>query len=983
MFGLLSLLACTAWTTPAPGGDAGPGDAARSDPAAVEFFEKSVRPLLATRCQGCHGPAKQKGGLRLDSRAAILQGGGSGPAVVPGDARASLLIDAVNYGDSVQMPPKSKLPEPEIAALKRWVDMGAPWGTDVAASGTSGAASADFQATLRERSRFWSFRPLREVAPPSPPDPTGWVHNPVDRFILEGLARRGLSPAPEAGHRTLIRRLSFDLTGLPPSPAEVEAFLADRSPDAYDRLVDRLLASPHYGERWGRHWLDLVRYAETAGHEFDYEIPGAFRYRDYVVRALNADLAYHRFLVEHLAGDLLDEPRRHPVERFNESIIATGFLYLGEGTHSPVDVREEEMRRVDNQIDVVAKAFLGLTVSCARCHDHKFDPIASRDYYALAGFFHSSRYQQAFIDPPGRASELESCRAAIAREIDAPRRVPDGQVRPPGDGPSSGKEIVFEDFNREDFGDWQVTGDAFGRRPSRPGDFRLDLTPGRSRLEWVAPGQAHSGLVSNRLQGVLRSRTFTIESRYIHYLVSGRGGTINVVVDGFEKIRDPIYGVLTMTVEVGDRSRWVSQDVGMWLGQTAHIELADGAVADYGGATAPMRDGRGYLAVDEIRMSDRAAPPSQIGPPPETTDLETLVASLRSTDPGRASRLESTIERGRAVEKSIPAPRLAPAAADGTGLDEHLLIRGNHRNPGEAVPRRFLEVLGGGSMATPGSGSGRLELARHLVDAKANPLTPRVLVNRLWKHHFGEGIVKSTDDFGAMGRPPSHPELLDWLASRFVAGGWSIKAMHRLIVTSSAYRMSSVPAGEAERLDPENILLHRANVRRLEAEAIRDALLALSGRLDPAMYGRSVPVHLSAFMEGRGRPRHSGPLDGDGRRSLYLAVRRNFLNPMFLAFDAPVPFSCIGRRNTSNVPAQALILLNDPLVIAQAAIWARRIGGEPGVDDRDRLGRAFLEAFGRPPTEEECRSCLAFLRQASWPDLCHVLLNTKEFLFIP
>jgi hypothetical protein len=383
-------------------GDPKPTDATRADPTAIEFFEKSIRPLLSARCHGCHGPAKQKGGLRLDSRAAILEGGGSGPAVVPGDARASLLIDAVNYGEAVQMPPKSKLPETEIAALERWVEMGAPWGHDVSSSGGSKADPSDFRTLLRERARFWSFQPLRRVSPPAPVDATGWTRSPIDRFILAGLSRHGLTPAPEASRRTLIRRLTFDLTGLPPSSAEVDAFLSDRSPDAYDRLVDRLLASPHYGERWGRHWLDLVRYAETAGHEFDYEIPYAFRYRDYVIRSLNADLPYDNFLVEHLAGDLMERPRRHPVERFNESIIATGFLYLGEGTHSPVDVREEEMRRVDNQIDVISKAFLGLTVACARCHDHKFDPIASRDYYALAGFLHSSRYQQAFIDPPER-----------------------------------------------------------------------------------------------------------------------------------------------------------------------------------------------------------------------------------------------------------------------------------------------------------------------------------------------------------------------------------------------------------------------------------------------------------------------------------------------------------------------------------------------------------------------------------------------------
>jgi hypothetical protein len=285
-------------------------------------------------------------------------------------------------------------------------------------------------------------------------------------------------------------------------------------------------------------------------------------------------------------------------------------------------------------------------------------------------------------------------------------------------------------------------------------------------------------------------------------------------------------------------------------------------------------------------------------------------------------------------------------------------------------------------MATPASGSGRLELARRLVDPVASPLTPRVLVNRLWKHHFGEGIVKSTDDFGAMGREPTHPELLDWLASRFVEGAWSIKSIQRLIVTSSAYRMSSVPTTEMERLDPENALWHRMNVRRLEAEAIRDALFSLSGRLDPVMYGPPVPVHLTAFMDGRGRPARSGPLDGEGRRSIYLGVRRNFLNPMFLAFDAPVPFSCMGRRNSSNVPAQALILLNDPMVLERTKGWAERIRSTPARDDRQRIEGAFAAAFGRQPTSEETRSCADFLGRAGWADLCHVLINMKELIFI-
>ncbi len=350
-----------------------------ADAAGVEFFEKRVRPILSARCQGCHGPAKQKGGLRLDARETVLAGGSTGPAVVPGNPSESLLVDAINYGENYQMPPKSKLPPEEIATLTEWVQRGAPWGIGPQAVGGS-AGSAKIPGVLSKeefqaRARFWSFQPLSHPTPPPVKQShAGWVRNPIDRFILAALEEKDLAPAPEAGKRTLIRRLSFDLIGLPPEPEDVEAFLNDRVAGAYERLVDRLLASPHYGERWARHWLDLVRYAETAGHEFDYEIPNAFRYRDYVIRAFNLDVPYDQLVIEHTGGDALENPRRHPVEGFNESILGSGFFTLGEGTHSPVDIREEQMRRVDNQLDVFSKTFLGLTLACARCHDHKFDP---------------------------------------------------------------------------------------------------------------------------------------------------------------------------------------------------------------------------------------------------------------------------------------------------------------------------------------------------------------------------------------------------------------------------------------------------------------------------------------------------------------------------------------------------------------------------------------------------------------------------------
>ena len=374
-------------------------------------LRKKFARLLAARCHECHGPQKQKGNLRLDSRAAVLAGGDTGPAVVLAKPDESLLVDAIRYGETYQMPPKSQLPAEEIATLVEWVRRGAPWGHETAGDGAKPAASFD----LKARAGHWSFQPLADATPPTPAR-TDWAATPLDRFILAGLEAAGLAPAAPADKLTLLRRVTYDLTGLPPTPAEIDAFLADDSAAAYERVVERLLASPHYGERWARHWLDLVRYAETHGHEFDYDIPNAYRYRDYVIRAFNADVPYDQFVIEHVAGDLLPAPRRNPTAGFNESIIATGFFFFGEAKHSPVDVRQDEADRIDNQIDVLAKTFLGLTVSCARCHDHKFDAISTKDYYALAGYLQSSRYQQAFIDPAESTAPLVAELQQIADE---------------------------------------------------------------------------------------------------------------------------------------------------------------------------------------------------------------------------------------------------------------------------------------------------------------------------------------------------------------------------------------------------------------------------------------------------------------------------------------------------------------------------------------------------------------------------------------
>ena len=943
--------------------DARAGD----DPGAVEFFEAKVRPLLVERCQTCHGGGKAKGGLRLDSRASAMTGGDTGPAIVPGNPGESLLVEAIQYGEDLRMPPRSKLQPDEIATLTRWVELGAPWPI----GGGSAASALVKPFNLRDRAGHWSLRPVQD--PPIPKVKDGsWPINPVDQFLLAKLEAKGIKPAGETDQRTLIRRLTFDLIGLPPTPEEADAFVSDQAPDAYDRLVDRLLASPHYGERWARHWLDLVRFAETSGHEFDYDIPLAYRYRDYVIRAFNADLPYDRFVVEHLAGDLLPEPRREPSTGTNESVLGTGFYRLHEGVHSPVDLKEDGASKIDNQIDVLGKTFLGLTLACARCHDHKFDAITTRDYYALNGMLASSRHSLAFLDPPStfgpKLAELE----AIRRQVADLCRVESRVLRLADAGTP---DVIFERFDSPTYEGWSVTGDAFGRGPTQPGGVRIQ----GDQVESLDPGVAHSGAISDRLRGVLRSRTFTLTMPYLHVLAAGKGGRINLVVDGFEKIRAPIYGDLVQDVN-NESSRWITIDAAQWVGHSAYIELDDGATVDFTGGQSVLCDGRGYIAVDEIRFADGPAPP----------------ARSRSAKPSPESLEKSRplLARYREVEASLPEPTLGQALTDGTGIDARVHIRGSTKTLGDPVPRRFLEVFADPATPTPTpAGSGRLELARRIVEP-SNPLTARVMVNRLWHHHFGRGLVASVDDFGAMGRAPTNPELLDFLARRFVASGWSIKAMHRLIVTSRAYRMSSRLDPEADRLDPSNELWHRRDVRRLEAETIRDAILAVSGRLDPALFGPGVAPHLTPFMEGRGRPGRSGPLDGDGRRSLYLTVRRNFVTPMLLAFDFPTPASTMGRRNVSNVPAQALTLMNDPFLIDQARTWAAKIRRDPTVSPAESVGRMYREAFGRPPGVDERAAALAFLEvqgkahgqpddPLAWADLAHVLFNVKEFVAIP
>lgn len=1093
-FCALAAIACVAWLAceAVPACSAEPavtGATSSSQVDGAEYFEKKVRPLLAARCHECHGPNKQKANLRLDSREAVLKGGDTGPAIVPGEPEQSLLVDAIRYGETYQMPPKSQLPADEIEVLVNWVRLGAPWGAD-RPSATGAAQGGVFD--LKARAGHWSLQPIAAPKAPEVAD-ASWPINPIDHFVLAALERAGMQPAEAADRYALLRRVTYDLTGLPPTPDEIRSFVADRSPAAYARVVERLLDSPSYGERWARHWLDLVRFAETHGHEFDFDMPNAYRYRDYVVRALNADLPYDKFVIEHLAGDLLSPPRRNPLDGTNESIIGTGFFFFGEAKHSPVDVRQDEADRMDNQIDVLAKTFLGLTVSCARCHDHKFDAISTEDYYALAGYLQSSRYQQAFIDPPqmferpvAELSAIEAERQEIARTfvreqaiaavgglaeallearsatagpwrefLDLARKQPESafhvwavladedpnatqsfversrklakhlqaRAQTAAAKEKAGETIMFADFSDKNYEPWRTTGWAFGSRPIPVGQWSPRTSFDCAPANFACAAAAHSGRLSERLQGTLRSPTFEISKPRIAYRLFGTGGRVRLVVDGLQLIRNPIYGGLEFSPKTV-QPYWHEQDVSKWIGHRAYIELLDegnhwlalekvvfcdqmpsepkanpllaAALGDERIASLESlarayqdvcrRALDGWLAQSTL---DRAESEANAGLVNDVLHLPNVASAARADCPEQRARLVAVDEKQAALTRDLPTPRLAMAMADGTAEDQPVFIRGSHKTPGAVVPRRCLEVLGGTRFAPPTEGSGRLELAQQLV-AENNPLVARVIVNRLWHHHFGAGLVRSPDDFGVMGQGPTHGELLDYLATMLKREGWSLKAIHRLIVLSRTYQMSSRTRAEADEADPQNKLWHRRNPRRLEAEAIRDGLLTVSGRLNSRTQGPSIMPHLTSYMTGRGRPAESGPLDGDGRRTLYLSVRRNFLSPMLQAFDYPTPFTTIGRRGTSNVPAQALTMMNNPFVREQAEIWARRvIAGSSSMETR--VHEMYLAALGREPEPVEVEAALAFVREGEngqaaehvWAELAHTLFNAKEFVFVP
>lgn len=930
-------------------------------PQQLEFFEKRIRPVLAQECYECHSAeGKKKGGLLLDSRPGWQAGGESGDAIVPGNPEASLLLQTLRHEhEDLKMPKNgAKLEKRIIADFAKWIAEGAVDPRDAPPNKEQLAAETSWEAVLAGRKQWWSFQPVRTIDDSE----VGRLSTPaaIDYYLNEKLAEAGLKPAPQATPATMIRRLNFVLTGLPPTPAEVAAFEQACKNDtqaAIATLVDRLLASPHYGEHWARHWMDWIRYAESYGSEGDPAIPYAWRYRDYLIRAFNEDVPYPQMLREAIAGDLLPNPRINQKTDINESALGIAQLRMVLHGFSPTDSLDELITFTDNQIDTVTKAFQGLTVSCARCHNHKFDPISQTDFYALYGIFTSTRPAVIDANAPnvGKAQRAElaglkeQIRDVVGRAWLAAVKV--GPVKKVKE--EAVKAVKVEPAKHWDLrkDKWFANGNGVAQGATKAGEFSVDAE-GKGIIARIHPGGVFSDLISTKDRGVLMSPRFKCEGGTLWLRTAGGGGAkAKYVVQHY-----PRTGTIHKAKEFKDTGDgalgWQKLDLSYWKGDEIYIQCITAADMPAEAKT----DARSWFGITEAFISQGSETPPEPGIAGDAG--EAIEAWLtNSTTDAQAELLDKLLRGGklpnnldaipaaapllaayRKVEAALPPPTRAPGVLEADAFDAVLFEQGDHKRPSGIVPRRFLESLD----ATPyrPANSGRLELAQSLT-SPSNPLTSRVIVNRLWHHLFGRGLVATTDNFGRLGETPTHPNLLDYLAQRFSQSGGSIKQMVRDIVLTAAFQRAAAPPTAT---DPDNKMLAHWTVRRLEAEAIRDSILTLSGKMSEEMYGE--PVY------GK-----------DGRRSVYVGIVRNSLDSFLTAFDMPVPFSTRGRRDVTNVPAQSLALLNDPVIMNWASSWAKQAIQEP--NDNQRIERMFAQALGRRPSADETAASLKFVEASA------------------
>ena len=890
-------------------------------PEKLEFFESKVRPILVQRCYECHSGQESNGGLRLDYREGLLKGGDSGPALQADEPQGSLLLRAIRYQNAdLQMPPSGKLDATEIEVLETWVGQGA---VDPRADLPSGSSDKPQGMSIQDGRNFWSMMPLKPVEVPRAVD-ADWCRNPIDAFVLKELDSNGLRPSPESSRREILRRVTLGLIGLVPESQEYKAFEQDTAPEAYERQVDRLLSSEQYGVRFGRHWLDVARYSDSNGLDENIAYGNAWRYRDYVVEAFNSDKPFDRFIEEQIAGDLLPDADR-------QSKTATGFLVLGAKVLAEPDRDKLTMDTIDEQLDTIGKAFMGMTLGCARCHDHKFDPIKQRDYYALAAILKGTK---TFGDSNfGAIKHWNEISYANQQEKEQLKAI-DAQIA-------------------EKNGAWnKLKSEAIGKLREQVRKQAADYLAVASKLtseatlnEWAQVGEElklHPRVLANSRRYLDNHRQEPLFAKW--HELAGHGD--------HQAIRD--YYQELFERALGEWEKAKAADAQVKKLEDSTLEAARVALGDVGG----------FLAI-----------PAKME---HALDQESLV------------KIHELAESARLFESAAPDETSVMGVADKGVVDGLAIhIRGSYRNLGDVVPRGFPEVMvsQGATPIFSRHSSGRLELARWLANA-THPLTARVIVNRVWRWHFGRGLVESTENFGVLGDRPSHPELLDYLARWFIESGWSIKELNRLILTSSTYRMSSVhpEAQSALAIDPENRLRWHYKLERMDAEPLRDSILQVAGRLDCQLGGKSVPLRNRQFVFDHTSIDHT-KYDSI-RRTVYLPIIRNHLYSLLEQFDFPDPTMPVGSRNTSMVSVQMLLLMNADWIIDSASLLARR-SQEFSSEPSRRIDWLFETVLGRAPKEHEQRRFLDAISagQASgedpWVTLAHNLLICSEFIYVP
>ncbi len=905
------------------------------------LFRDSVRPLLSSKCVGCHNATKAKGGLDLSRRQNALKGGDTGPSLVPGDSAKSLLLRRVA---DHEMPPSNPLTEEQSALLKKWIDAGAFYEKEPI-----------LPAINRAGADWWSLQKPRSPVPPTVREKSK-VQNAIDAFLLARLEATGLTYAPAADRLTLLRRATFDLTGLPPTPEEIEQFLADTSPHAYEKLIDRLLDSPRYGERWGRHWLDIVRFAESHGYETNQLRPNAWPYRDYVIRAFNQDLSYPQFILEQLAGDTLKD-----ADFLTQS--ATGFLVGGAhdvvGNQTVEGALQQRMDDLDDIVTATGATFLGLTINCARCHDHKFDPISQKDYYALQAIFAGVQHSERTIQPPdlaqrrAKAADLRAQIQRLDRDLEAYEPLADPAAHKPMRAAVSSKRNV------ERFAPVEARMVRFVVLATNNG-----IEPCIDELE-IYTTEATPRNVALASAGAKPSASSVYPSNVYHkveHINDGRHGNSFSWISreagkGWVQIDFP-------TVHKIDRIVW---------GRDREQRFQDRTPVRY----------RIEVALDPAKWQVIATSEDRRPFDPGRPTASIVPEGLPATAKKQAEALLRQRERLQAELTQMMGTQAVYAGTFTEPGPTHLLLRGDPVRKGEEIAPGGLSVVSPKfqmDRKTPEK-ERRLALARWLGNPD-NPLAARVMVNRVWHYHFGQGIVSTPSDFGANGDRPAHPELLDWLAGAFVKNGWKLKPLHRLIMLSNAYRQSGQKNDKGMSIDAQNRLLWRMTPRRLEAEAIRDSILSASGKLDLRMGGEGYNLwekntnYVTVF-----KPKATlGP--EEFRRMIYQFKPRSQQDPVFGVFDCPDAALARPRRTVSTTVLQALNLLNSQLVITQAEFFAARVQKEAGSDHAEQARRAFLLALGRTPSATEEKAAVALIAKQGLATLCRALYNANEFLYV-